>query len=236
MSEHGALLPFYLVVDVSFSMKGAKLDQANQILPEIADALAENPILHDKVRFGLIAFSDDAEVVLPLCDLSKQASLPGLSIRNGTNFGAAFRLLRTQLEHDVHQLRDDGYQVHRPAVFFLSDGEPGDDWHPDFRALTEYNKETKVGFARYPVVVPLGVEDADRATMEQLVHPRNRSKLYMMQKGGDAAAAIKAMAEILISSMLTSGQNVLNGDNGVMLPDATQVPPGIDVIDDDWLS
>src|SRR5262245_66224432 len=67
MSEQGILLPFYLVVDVSYSMLGPKLDAANRVVPEVADALAKNPILEDKIRFGLIDFSDDARVVLPLC-------------------------------------------------------------------------------------------------------------------------------------------------------------------------
>lgn len=235
MSERGILLPFYLVIDVSYSMTGAKIDQARRILPEVIDALDQNPILNDKVRFGLIDFSDDAQVVLPLCDLSTQKTLPSLEVRGGTDYGAAFRLLRTQLTADVKQLRDDGYKVHRPAVFFLSDGEPNDNWQPSFAALTEYNKEQGTGFAEYPVVVPMGVEAADQAVMAQLIHPKKKSKLYMMHEGGDGAAAIKAMAEILISSILASGNSALQGGNALVLPSGSQVPPGIDVVDDDWL-
>jgi len=234
MPERGILLPFYLVIDVSVSMTGPKLDQANRILPEIRDALAVNPILNDKVCFGVIDFSDEAQVVLPLCDLSRQTTLPGLVSRGGTSYGAAFRLMRKQIEQDVTQLRADGFQVHRPAMFFLSDGEPTDDWKADFKALTQYDKETRVGFRPYPVVVPLGVEAADHATMVQLVHPLNRSKLYMMKQGGDAAAAIRAMAEVLISSIIASGQGALEGGSGLVLPTAAQVPDDIEV-EDDWL-
>ena len=235
MPENGILLPFYLVVDVSWSMSGSKLQQANMILPEVADSLAKNPILNDKIRFSLIDFSDDARAVLPLCDVSTQSNLPGLSVRGGTSYGAAFRLLRTQLENDVAQLRADGYKVHRPAVFFLSDGEPTDNWKDDFDALTEYDPKTNHGFKYYPVIVPFGVEDADSDTMRKLVHPLNKSKLYMMKAGGDAAAAIKAMAEVLISSVLASGQSATTGKSGLILPTATQVPDDLDV-EDDWLN
>jgi uncharacterized protein YegL len=235
MTENGILLPFYLVVDVSFSMSGAKLDTANNILPEVADALAKNPILNDKVRFGLIDFSDDARVVLPLCDVSTAAQLPRLSVRGGTSYGAAFKLLRRQLESDVAQLRADGYKVHRPAVFFLSDGEPGDNWKDDFETLTEYDSSSGKGFKSYPVVVPCGVETADRDVMRQLVHPLNKSKLYMMKDGGDAASAIKAMAEVLISSVLASGQSAVQGNSGFILPGPGQVPADLDV-EDDWLN
>jgi uncharacterized protein YegL len=235
MPEQGILLPFYLVVDVSYSMSGDKLKQANDVTPQLADALAKNPILNDKIRFGLIDFSDDARVVLPLSDMSAQNSLPGLSIRGGTNFGAAFQLLRTQVDADVAQLRADGYKVHRPAVFFLTDGEPGDDWRADFQALTQYDAKTGSGFKYYPVIVPFGVGGANRDIMRQLVHPLSKSKLYMMSDGADPAAAIKAMAEILISSVLASGQSVGEGGSGLVLPDKSQLPADIDV-EDDWLS
>jgi uncharacterized protein YegL len=235
MSEQGILLPFYLVVDVSYSMMGDKIGAANQILPSVADALAKNPILADKIRFGLLDFSDDAKVLLPLSDMSGQEYLPKLVVRGGTDFGAAFRLLRSQLQQDIGQLRADGFKVHRPAVFFLSDGEPMAGWQSDFVALTTYDKETGSGFKWYPVFVPCGVDEAGKDTMRQLVHPAGKSKLYMMKSGADAAAAIKAMAEILISSVLSSGQSAVDGNSGFVLPDKSQLPPTIDV-DDDWLS
>ena len=83
MEQTGAkLLPFYLVVDVSYSMEGPKLESANRIMPQIVDALAQNPILSDKVRFGLIDFSDDAQVRVPLCDLLEpNLVLPALTVR-----------------------------------------------------------------------------------------------------------------------------------------------------------
>ncbi|MET8548920.1 vWA domain-containing protein [Micromonospora zamorensis] len=236
MPDQGIILPFYLVVDVSWSMQqSGKLDAARNILPGVADALAKNPILNDKVRFSLIDFSDDATVLVPLCDLSQQNTLPSLELRGGTSYGAAFRLLRQQLESDVTQLRSDGYRVHRPAVFFISDGEPTDDWKAAFVALTEYDKETGTGFRWYPVFVPCGVDAADRDVLRLLVHPPRKSKLYMMKSGVDAAAAIRAMTEVLISSVLASGESVATGGSGLILPGSGDVPADLDV-EDDWLS
>ena len=46
-----------------------KLDAANTIVGELTDALAVSPTIADKVRFAVVDFSDDSQVVLPLCDL-----------------------------------------------------------------------------------------------------------------------------------------------------------------------
>ena len=114
MDHSGAkLLPFYLVVDVSISMSGRKLDSANRMLPSIVDALAKNPILSDKVRFGIIDFSDDAQVRLPLCDLlDPTVQLPGL-------FDPGRHLVRCGLPHAEERDRDQrrsaqGGPVHGP--------------------------------------------------------------------------------------------------------------------------
>jgi uncharacterized protein YegL len=226
--EKGILLPFYLVIDVSYSMSGKKLAAASAMLPEIADALARNPILSDKTRFSLIDFSDDAHMVLELCDIAEQSTLPGLKVRGGTNYGAAFHLLRKQLQTDVEQLKADGYRVFRPAVFFLSDGEPtDDDWEKAFEELKN--------FKYYPLFVPFGVENADRDVMRKLIHPVPKSKLYMASDGANAAAAIKAMTEIMISSVLASGHSVSEGGAGHILPGKGDLPGGVDV-EDDWLN
>jgi uncharacterized protein YegL len=232
VATQGKLLPFYVVVDVSYSMKGTRIDQANEILPEVADTLRTNPILEDKIRVGLIDFSDDAKVVLPLCNLSEQ-KLPSLSIRGGTNYGAAFSKLRSEIERDVTQLQSDGFQVHRPAVFFLSDGEPGDNWKPAFTSLVAYDREADVGFKWYPNVIPFGVGEAQRETLQELVHPVGRSKLYMVDDNQSGGQAIAAMAEILIGSIMASGRD----GGGLILPDADEVPDGVSVHDGpDWLS
>lgn len=233
------LLPFYLVVDVSASMSGKKIDSANRILPTVVDVLGENPILSDKVRFGLVDFADDAHVVLPLCDLlDRDLVLPTLTTRGSTSYAAAFRLLKTEIEANVKQLKADGYSVHRPAVFFLSDGMPngGDGWEGAFRDLTEWDPVAKTGFRPYPNVVPCGVDDADGAILARLVHPSRGDKamkLFLMNHGYEPADAITAMAEILISSVIASTQSMAEGNSGMMLPHDKDLPAGVSAYDPD---
>jgi uncharacterized protein YegL len=225
-ATRGKILPFYLVIDVSFSMDGAKLASANQVVPRVKDALAMNPILSDKVRFSLLDFSDEANVVLPLCDLL-EVPIPTLICRGGTNYSAALRLLRQEIEKDVRQLKNDGFQVHRPAVFFLSDGMPTDE--PD-EWLAAFGDLTTGDFKQYPNFVPCGVDQADARTLQQLIHPKTGRKpmrMYLMDKNEQPADAIGKIAEILISSVLSSSRSMAEGDSGIILAESEDVPEGI---------
>lgn len=227
----GKLIPFYLVVDVSYSMSNHdRLKSANGIVGELVQAFELNPILSDKVRVGLIDFSDDARVVIPLDDILDLDSIPELHARGGTSYGAAFDVLRVEIERNVNELKSSGYEVHRPAVYFITDGEPTDSgWEQAFARLTTYDKATKTGFAYYPNVIPCGVGDATAAVLFKLIYPPGKMKMFLPREGGDPAKALPAMIEVIISSVLASGMSVAQGvsGNALQLPDADDLPDDI---------
>lgn len=235
----GKLIPFYLVVDVSYSMtEQGRLDSANKIIIELVQAFEANPIISDKVRVGLIDFSDDARVVIPLDDLLDLQSIPSLSVRGGTSYGAAFTKLRSEIERNVNELRASNYEVHRPAAYFITDGEPTDTgWEHAFSALTEFDKATQTGFRYYPNVIPCGVGDANPAILATLIHPKGKMKMFLQKEGGDPAKALSAMIEIIVSSTLSSGTNVAQGKgDALQLPLPEDLPADIEMSDgDDYL-
>src|SRR3954447_5035199 len=110
------VLPFYLICDESGSMSGAPIDAMNQALPELHSEIGLNPVVADKTQFSIIGFSDDAEVLLELSDLSQVTGLPVLSTKGGTDCGAAMRCVKQQIEVDVARLKSDGHQVYRPVI------------------------------------------------------------------------------------------------------------------------
>jgi uncharacterized protein YegL len=227
------VLPFYVLADVSYSMTQridgvSPLDQLNKLVLELKDALDENPILGDKVRFALVDFSDDAQTQIPLCDLMKvdTHAIPVLQARGGTSFAAAFTTLRQQIDADVLQLKADGHKLHRPVVFFLTDGEPTDpdgDWQRAFADLTDPD------FRARPNVVPFGVGDARKALLDQLAYPPAKMRSYVAKDGANPADAIRSMAELLISSVIASANAIAaDGESGgFVLPDPDE--------DGDWI-
>jgi uncharacterized protein YegL len=216
------LAPVYLVVDVSWSMSMAgKLDAANRMIGTIADALARHRAVARQARIGVIDFSDDAQVRLPLCDLvADDVRLPRLSVRNGTSFSSAFTVLRWQIEADVTRLAIDN-DLLPPTVFFMSDGGPTDDetaWRTAFEALISHRSR--------PAVVPCGMDEAEAHVMGSLIHPPSgpdRAALFMMARDCRAAAAIASVGDIVVSSLMRVGGT----DGRVVLPIGADVPAGV---------
>jgi uncharacterized protein YegL len=233
------VLPFYVIVDVSYSMtvlpKSADgtgevpLAAGNNIVRAVKEALDEAPILADKVRFSLLDFSDDAQVIIPMCDLMRvqPGAIPDLQARGGTSFVAAFNLLKRQIGIDVAQLKADGHKVHRPAVFFLTDGEPTDDdaeWRESFAALTDPT------FKERPNFIPFGVAEAKKTILDQLVYPPGKMRSFVAKQGENPARAITVMAEKLVGSVLASANSIHSGgDSGSF------VLPAEEEDDDVWL-
>ena len=121
----GQVLPMYFVGDESHSMAGEPISAVNQGLVDLRDEVAKHPLIGKKVRFGIITFADTAQTRLELSELSEELMLPPLAPRGrGTSYASAFEALRHTIPGDIALLKASGYQVHRPSVFFLSDGQP----------------------------------------------------------------------------------------------------------------
>ena len=132
------LLPIYFLLDESGSMDAnGGIDGTNRGLPELHATIAGDPLVADKCRIGLITFSDTAEELLPLSNLSDVQAMPGCTATGLSNYGEAFNLLRVVIARDITNLKSQGLSVFRPVVFFISDGVPSDDWEAAHLALMD---------------------------------------------------------------------------------------------------
>lgn len=225
------VLAFYVVVDVSVSMSGEPIAEANKIVPEVVDHVAKSPTLADVVRFGVVDFSDDAQVLVRLSDLRDIDTIPQFKTRGATSYAAAFRLLRQEIESDLAQLKADNRKVYRPAVFFITDGDPTDDQatlKQTFEALTDKT------FKGRPNLIPFGVTSATKELLDAWVFPKEGDsgkpmRSFVQKPGVSAADAIRQVTEILISSIVASAQSVTVGgqQGGFIPPDADDL--------DDWI-
>lgn len=214
------ILPFYLVCDESYSMEGAPIDAMNQALPELHTEIGTNPVVCDKTRFAIITFSGEAQVLQPLADLSQIRQLPMLSAKGGTSFAAAFRLLRTEIDQDIVALKKDGHRVFRPAVFFLTDGQPTDpegEWLAEFEMLTDKN------IKHHPNIIAFGIGEADASVIKSI----GTAKAFLAETELSPAAALKEFAKALTRSIINSG----SGPADQLSPQMPDVIQGFTALD-----
>jgi uncharacterized protein YegL len=206
------VLPFYVVCDESYSMEN-DIDALNDGLRELHAAVGSDPVVADKTRFCVVGFSDDAEVLLELSDLSEVTQMQGLTVKGGTNYGAAFTLLRDTIESDVARLKREGCRVYRPAAFFLSDGQPNYDWKDEFDRLTDPSWKAR------PNVVAFGFGAVDKATLAQI----GTFKAFVANDTLKPSDALHEFASALTKSIVQSGTNMTDGGD-VTLQVPNEVP------------
>ncbi|XVS65558.1 vWA domain-containing protein [Actinosynnema sp. CA-299493] len=168
------VLPCYVVCDVSLSMTD-HLDEVNAGLRELRGAVHADPPVAARVRVCVVGFAATPTVLQPLRPAAELTDLSGARPRTGTNFGPAFALLRETIAHDVVALEARGLRVHRPVVFFTSDGRPTDPatWPEAFAALAD------PAWPHRPTVVAFGLGAVDRGTLDHI----GTSRVFLGQDG-----------------------------------------------------
>jgi uncharacterized protein YegL len=190
--SEGAVMPIYLACDVSGSMGGAQIEALNAACVDLIMAISADSLLASLIRFGLVTFSDTAEVLLPLADLRTIAAVPVMVAQGGTHYGSAFRLLREAIDRDVGQLQNTGYRVYRPVVFFMTDGQPVDpDWQLFHQGLTD------PGWAPHPHILAFGLRDVPGEVLEQVATFR----AFIADEAASPVAALKEFTAALMRSV-----------------------------------
>ena len=194
-------MPIYIICDESQSMEGSKLDACNKALPEIHKAIAGDPIVNDKVRIGVISFSDSAEVLLPLSKMTDVVDFPGLVLKGGSNYESAFTCLKQTIQTDFANLKNKGYaNIQRPIVFFISDGEPTDNnWQAAHAAVTDKN------WLFSPHIIAFGVSGARAETIRTIATGKPGINFaYLADDNADPGAVLKEVLKSLISTIAGS--------------------------------
>ncbi len=219
----GQVLPMYFVGDESHSMAGAPIAAVNEGLVDLRDEVAKHPLIGKKVRFGIITFADTAQTRLELSELSEELMLPSLAPRGrGTSYASALEALRHTIPGDIALLKASGYQVHRPSVFFLSDGQPTEK-EDRWRARLEELKDP--AFKERPNILAFGVGDADPKVIQQLASAPRYA--FMMTDGVSTAGAISEFATSMLNSMVSSAERLDRGEQMVEF----EQPAGFVVLD-----
>ncbi|AJT62271.1 vWA domain-containing protein [Streptomyces chattanoogensis] len=196
----GVLLPAYVLADESGSM-GPYQGELSDGLVSLCEGLRAEPMIAAKLRLAVLGFSDDVQVRLAVADMRTETSLPQVAIRGLTNYGAVFDDLLDRIPSDVQWLRGEGYKVHRPVVFFLSDGQPtdGKGWRRPHAKLIDKSQTPTA-----PNIIACGIGDAQAATMVEVA--TRPEFAFVAKPGTDIGQAISEFFHALTASLVASGQ------------------------------
>jgi uncharacterized protein YegL len=159
-----------------------------------------------KIRLAVLGFSDNVQVRQELSDMRTVGTLPELVIRGSTCYGAAFHDLRERIPRDLAELKRERYGVHRPVVFFLSDGQPtdGSAWQEPHRALTD-----RQAMAAAPNIIACGIGAARPETMVEVA--TRKEFAFVSVPGTDIGRAISEFFHSLTASLVASGHAMADG-------------------------
>lgn len=220
----GQLLPVYVLADESMSMKD-HIGELNAGLASLHEALLAEPMAAAKVRFSVLGFSDDVVVRLHLADLRRENQPPELFSRGATNYSAAFATLLHHIPQDVANLKRDQFQVHRPAVFFLSDGQPsdGESWRQPHRQLTDKSTNRAA-----PNIIAFGIGQAKPETI--LAVATHQDFAFVAIEGTQIGPAITKFCTALTKSIVESGQSLTTSNPELVVDKPEGFRMAIDVI------
>ena len=115
-----------LILDVSGSMGGPKIDTVNQALVKFGEIIKEDPVTALRADVAVIEFDHEARVALDFTN-GTDFEPPVLSARGGTNYSNAVNLALEITEARKQSYRDGGIGYYRSLAYFLTDGYPEHD-------------------------------------------------------------------------------------------------------------
>ena len=114
-------LPVYLLLDVSSSMAGKKINNLNEATDEMIRTMADEEKMEVEILISVITFGNDADVHLPATSAS-QVEWSNLNASGMTAMGAAL----TKAKEMIEDKEITPSRAYRPTIVLVSDGQPND--------------------------------------------------------------------------------------------------------------
>lgn len=131
-------LPVVLLLDVSTSMNGDKINQLNAAVKEMILDFAAAEKNETEILVSIITFGAEVLLHTPYTS-AKDIEWQDLQVSGATPMGTAFSMAKAMIEDkEVTPSR-----AYRPTIVLVSDGEPNDNWEQPLRALVNEGRSQK---------------------------------------------------------------------------------------------
>ena len=171
-----------LMLDVSGSMRGPKIDTVNQALVKFQEIIREDSVTALRADVAVVEFDHEARVVQDFTNGTDFVA-PVLAVQGGTNYSKAINLALDITEARKQSYRDGGIAYYRSLAYFLTDGEPQHDDDASLAQaaarLAEAEQNRSIAFFAFGISSP--GEPADMSALAQL-SPRQPQELTTMEQ------------------------------------------------------
>ena len=129
-------LPIYFLIDVSESMVGEPIQQVEEGLATIVEALKTDPHALETVYVSVLVFAGQAKTLVPLQEIVSFYP-PKFPIGSGTSLSKGLSHLMAELKSNIVKTTYEVKGDWKPIVFLFTDGVPTDDCK---KAISEWKQ------------------------------------------------------------------------------------------------
>ena len=156
--SHMALV---LVLDISYSMDGAPIDQLNAGLNRFKAEVCQDKQTRDILDVAVIQFNDACSVVQDFVPIEYMEHIQ-LEADGGTKFTAPIREALKMVDERSRFYRRSGTEPYKPWIILVTDGEPLDNIDAVAQEVQAAQNEGKVRF------IALGVGNYNSAPLKKI--------------------------------------------------------------------
>lgn len=209
-------LPVILLLDVSGSMRGEKIDELYDSVMTMVDTFVEEQVSETFIDLAIITFGNEVVLHTPymsVADLQKKG-IDKFQADGATPLGVALTMAKDMIDDKATTPSN----VYRPAVVLVSDGMPNDSWREPLEKFIKEGRSAKC--QRFAIAIG---NDVDREMLEQFT--------------GDPSSVLRAEEAKDISGCFTkvtmSISTRANSQNPSQISTSSSAPNDENYADDD---
>lgn len=166
-------LPVVLLLDVSYSMSGDKIDNLNKAVKDMLDTFAQEEKMETEILVSVITFGSQVKLHVPYTKAS-QVQWQSLQADGMTPMGTALKMAKAMIE-DKETTPSRAY---RPTIVIVTDGQPNDSWEKPLEDFISEGRSSKCD----RMAMAIG-HDADELVLNRFIEGTPHDLFYAENAG-----------------------------------------------------
>lgn len=193
-------LPVVLLLDVSGSMSGEKINTLYDSVVEMTDSFVAAQIKETIIDVAIITFGSSVELhtpYTPVVDI-QNAGISRFHANGMTPMGTALKMAKDMIDDKDTTPSN----IYRPAVVLVSDGQPNDSWQKPLENFIRDGRSAKC--QRFAIAIG---NDADQKVLEQFTG--EKANVFFAEKAADVADCFQKFTMSVSTRATSQNPNVV---------------------------